>query len=60
MSCSPGSPETEGGIVQLHRDSTPTAKFPDGSTGIIVQGDIAHGVSFYVHPTFAKFDTKEY
>ena len=35
-------------------------KFADGSTGILVQGDIGHPVSFYVHPSFASFTTKEY
>jgi hypothetical protein len=58
--CSPASPEINGGIFQLRRDNYPTAKFADGSTGIIVQGDINHPVSFYVHPSFAKFSTKEY
>lgn len=48
------------GIFPLHRDSYPTVKFGDGSTGILVQGDINHPISFYIHPTFAKFSTKEY
>ena len=55
----PNSPETSG-IQQLRRDHTPAVKFADGSAGILVQGDINHPVSFYVHPSFAKFATKEY
>ncbi|MBN9121369.1 MAG: hypothetical protein J0I06_19825 [Planctomycetes bacterium] len=58
--CSPGAPDPNGGVVQLRRDSTPTVRFADGSTGIVVRGDIAHPVSFYVHPSFAKITTREY
>jgi hypothetical protein len=58
--CVPGAPESSSGIFQLRRDNTPVVKFADGSTGIIVQGDITHPVSFYIHPSFAKFSTKEY
>jgi hypothetical protein len=60
VTCVPASPEASSGIFQLRRDNYPTAKFPDGSTGIVVQGDINHPVSFYVHPSFAKITTKEY
>ncbi len=59
VSCNPGSPDA-GGIFPLRRDNYPTVKFADGSTGILVQGDITHPVSFYVHPSFAKLSTKEY
>jgi polysaccharide biosynthesis protein PslG len=59
VTCVPASSES-GGIVPLHRDSYPTVKFADVTTGILVQGDITHPVSFYVHPSFAKFQTKEY
>jgi hypothetical protein len=60
VTCSPGSPDPGSGIVQLRRDNYPVVKFADGSSGILVQGDINHPVSFYVHPSFAKFQTKEY
>lgn len=60
VACLPGAPDANSGIVQSRRDSTPTVKFTDGSTGILVPGDIAHPVSFYVHPSFATFQTKEY
>jgi hypothetical protein len=60
VSCLPGSGEANTGIAHLRRDNYPTVKFADGTTGILVQGDITHPVSFYVHPSFAKFQTKEY
>ncbi|HEY1188406.1 MAG TPA: hypothetical protein VGE74_12210 [Gemmata sp.] len=60
VSCAPGAPEPQSGIAQVRRGSCPTVRFPDGSTGILVPGDITHPVSFYVHPSFASFTTKEY
>jgi len=48
------------GIFQVRRTDCPTVQFADGSNGIVVQGDIRHPVSFYVHPSFANFHTKEY
>jgi hypothetical protein len=60
VSCELGNPEGNKGIFQTHRDATPTVKFSDGSTGVLVQGDIGHPISFYVHPTFASFRTQEY
>jgi hypothetical protein len=60
VACQPGSPDANSGISQLRRNDYPIVKFADGSTGILVQGDITHPVSFYVHPSFAKLLTKEY
>jgi hypothetical protein len=60
VSCQPGLPDGSHGIFQTDRSSTPTVKFPDGSTGILLRGDINHPVNFYVHPSFASFQTKEY
>jgi hypothetical protein len=60
VSSQPGLADGNNGIVQLGRANTPTVKFADGSTGILLQGDINHPVSFYVHPCFASFQTKEY
>ncbi|QJW93461.1 glycoside hydrolase family protein [Frigoriglobus tundricola] len=59
VSCQPGSPDVNSGIAQVHRGN-PSVKFADGTTGILVEGDISHPVSFYVHPSFAKLLTKEY
>jgi hypothetical protein len=60
VACLLGSSESGSGVAQLGRDNTPVVKFADGSTGVLVQGDINHPVSFYVHPSFAKITTKEY
>ena len=59
VSFGPGSSESKG-ILQTGRAACPTVKFPDGSSGILVQGDISHPVSFYVHPSFANIHTREY
>ena len=55
-----GSTEPSQGIFPTGRTASPTVTFPDGSTGIVVQGDIGHGVSFYVHPSFASMQTRDY
>jgi polysaccharide biosynthesis protein PslG len=55
-----GLPDESNGVVLLDRAGSPTVTFADGSTGILLQGDIDHPVSFYVHPSFASFGTKEY
>ena len=60
VSCELGKPNGEKGVFQTNRDATPTIKFADGSTGILSRGEIGQGVSFYVHPSFASFQTKEY
>lgn len=48
----------EQGVFQVNPEATPTIKFHDGSTGILVRGD--QGVSFFVHPSFASFRTRQY
>jgi hypothetical protein len=58
--CEPGNPDGNHGIFQVSRATTPTVKFADGSTGVLARGDIEQAVSFYVHPSFAHFQTKEY
>jgi hypothetical protein len=58
VSAEPGNPEGSRGVFQLQRDATPTVKFADGSTGILVRGD--QGVGFWVHPSFAGWQQKEY
>jgi hypothetical protein len=55
-----GLPGTQGGIVPVGIGDRPRVTFKDGSSGILVEGDINHPVRFYVHPSFAKFRTREY
>ncbi len=55
-----GSTEPSQGIFPTGRTASPSVTFPDGSIGIVVQGDISHGVSFYVHPSFASLQTRDY
>jgi len=60
VSCEPGNVDGNRGVAQVGRADYPTVKFPDGSSGILVPGDIGHAVRFYVHPSFASFQTKSY
>lgn len=60
VSCEPGKVDGNRGIAQVGRADCPTISFPDGSSGILVQGDIGHPVRFYVHPSFASFQTRTY
>ncbi len=53
-----GAVEPTGGIYQLSHKSTPAYSFPDGSTGIQIQGN--QYATFYVHPSFANFQTNDY
>jgi len=55
-----GSTPAYDGIFPVGPAEHPTVKFADGSSGILLQGDINHGMSFFVHPSFAKFQTREY
>jgi hypothetical protein len=59
VSFQPGSTATKG-IFPVGRADRPLVKFADGSSGIVLEGDINHPISFYVHPSFAKFQTREY
>jgi hypothetical protein len=62
VSFQPGQPGdvAGGGIFQLNRAVTPTVKFANGETGILLRGDIGHPVSFWVHPSFATLQQREY
>ncbi|WP_029630553.1 hypothetical protein [Zavarzinella formosa] len=60
VSHKPGTAEPNDGVFLIGQAGSPTVKFPDGSTGIVMKGDIEHSVRFYVHPSFASFQTKEY
>jgi hypothetical protein len=48
------------GIVPVGRADRPVVTFADGSAGVLLEGDIDHPISFFVHPSFAKFQTREY
>jgi hypothetical protein len=60
VSFQPGSPGGYNGIFPVGGADRPQVKFADGSTGIVLEGDIGHPISFHVHPSFAKFQTREY
>jgi hypothetical protein len=60
VSINPGSADPNNGIFQAGRADRPIVRFADGSTGILLEGDIGHAVNFFVHPSFAKFQTKDY
>lgn len=48
------------GVFPRSRANYPTVTFADGSSGLLVPGDIGHPISFYAHPSFASFQTQEY
>ncbi len=60
VSLEPGSDKPSQGIFLSGRGDRPAVKFADGWTGVLLEGDIEHPISFFVHPSFAKFDTHEY
>jgi len=55
-----GLPDKIHGVFPRGRSSYPTVTFADGSMGLVVQGDINHPISFYAHPSFASFQTRDY
>jgi hypothetical protein len=55
-----GSGGASNGIFPVGRADRPVVTFADGTAGVLLEGDIAHPISFYVHPSFAKFQTTEY
>ncbi|TWT34742.1 glycoside hydrolase family protein [Blastopirellula retiformator] len=55
-----GQTDETTGIFPLHRDAYPTVTFADGSSGLLVQGDIGHPLGLFVHPTFASLQTRDY
>jgi hypothetical protein len=59
VSIQPGSAGSKG-IFPVGRADRPVVRFADGSAGVLLEGDIGHPISFYVHPSFAKFQTREY
>jgi polysaccharide biosynthesis protein PslG len=54
----PGAPDENQGVFQVGRAATPTIRFADGSTGILLRGD--QGVGFYAHPSYASLQTSDY
>jgi hypothetical protein len=56
----PGSAGASEGIFPAGRADRPVVTFADGSAGVLLEGDIEHPISFYVHPSFAHFRTREY
>lgn len=55
-----GVQDETAGLFPLRRDAYPTVTFADGTSGLLVQGDIGHPLSLFVHPSFASFLTREY
>jgi len=55
-----GLPDKAQGVFPLGRSNFPTVTFADGSSGLLMQGDISRPISFFVHPSFASFPTREY
>lgn len=55
-----GDSDQRRGVFPRNRSRYPTVKFADGSSGLIVEGDISHPIVFYTHPSFASFPTKDY
>jgi hypothetical protein len=55
-----GLPDQRDGIFPRGCSGYPTVSFSDGSSGLVVQGDINHPISFYTHPSFASFQTRDY
>ena len=53
-----GDDDQTRGVFPRNRSRYPTVKFTDGSSGLIVEGDINHPISFDTHPSFASFATK--
>lgn len=60
MSFEAGQPNKLNGVVPRNRSRYPTVTFADGSSGLVLPGDIAHPISFYAHPSFASLQTDEY
>ncbi len=55
-----GSGDTTGGIFPAGGHDRPVVTFDDGSAGVLVAGDIGNPLSFFVHPSFAGINTREY
>ncbi|HZZ72079.1 MAG TPA: hypothetical protein VFE24_07480 [Pirellulales bacterium] len=56
----PGQPHPCAGVFPTGRVASPTVTFADGSSGVLLPGDIGHPLSFYVHPSFANLAHRDY
>ncbi|MFD1691160.1 hypothetical protein ACFSHR_05100 [Azotobacter chroococcum] len=48
------------GVFLLGEGERRTFDFSDGSSGVEMEGDISHPANFYVHPSFASPQTRDY
>jgi len=55
-----GAKPKANGVYQTHPMDTPVHAFDDGSSGIVVQGDLGYSAQFYTHPSFANVMTRDY
>jgi hypothetical protein len=60
VSATLGGSTANDGLVQLDAAATPHCTFADGSTGVILRGDLGQSAAFYAHPSFASFTTHDY
>ncbi|HYQ39386.1 MAG TPA: hypothetical protein VER09_10655, partial [Pseudomonas sp.] len=60
VSFQPGASNANNGVHLAGGEERPAVTFADGSEGLVIQGDMAHPVNFYVHPSFATVQTKNY
>ncbi len=55
-----GAEEKSEGVALVGRRDRPVVRFADGTSGVLLEGDIGHPISLYVHPSFASIGTREY
>jgi len=55
-----GAEEKSEGVALVGRHDRPVVRFADGTSGVLLEGDIGHPISFTVHPSFASIGTREY
>lgn len=60
VTCTLGPTDERRGVFPTNRHQFPTVTFSDNSSGLLLQGDIGHPISFFVHPSFADIFTREY
>lgn len=58
--CDLGRADGDAGVACDARTTHPTVAYPDGSSGVLVPGDLRHPLAFTVHPSFASVLTSEY
>lgn len=60
VSIRPGTADADKGVFLLGEGERRRFDFADGSSGIQMEGDIEHPANFYVHPSFASPQTRDY